>query len=61
MIMIVINKGTVYVQGLNFSIFIFSIKIRFLLQPFKPKRIIQKEQIFAKKLGKDVWVRCLFV
>ena len=24
-------KGTVYVQGLNSSIFIFSIKIRFLL------------------------------
>ena len=60
MIMIVI-KGTVYVQGLNFSIFIFSIEIRFLLQPFKPKRIIQKEQIFAEKLGKGVWVRCLFV
>ena len=36
-------------------------KIRFLLEPFKGKKIIQKEQIFAKKLGKGVWVQCSFV
>ena len=54
-------KGTVYVQGLNFSIFIFFHKNKVFTAAFQTKKIIKKEQIFAEKLGKGVWVQCLFV
>ena len=55
------HEGTVYVQGLNFSIFIFFHKNKVFTVTFQTKNIFQKEQIFAGKLGKGVWVRCLFI
>ena len=48
-----------YVEGLNFSIFISFHKNKvFQGNLSNQKKIIQKEQIFAEKLGKGVWVRC---
>ena len=49
-----------YIQGLNFSIFIFFHKNKIFTVTFQTKKFIQKEQIFTEKLGKGVWVRCLF-
>ena len=48
-------------SGVKFLEFYFFHKSKVFTVTFQTKKkIIQKEQIVAEKLGKGVWVRCLF-